>query len=268
MKSRLQCFIVCLFAFLIFCFNKNATATSLVQVSRDSFGQGTVYESFEEPADLANGNYHSNSTVNNVFLPGAYGSYTFSQSGIKLTAPIPNIEKDYYPEIAICSTARSFGLNVYGGLNLSNQPPDGTHYLVEYGSSSILFSPFALELPYGVKKFGGYWFMSGQTPGSDRLQIDAYGLSNQYLGSVLVLAASTIDKDWSNNFYGFTTNDESYIKTVKVNYWSYTTNVCNPGCDMLMFSVPEPPEEALLVAFVAISALYFLLRFLKKKKRQ
>ena len=253
--------ICCFFIVLLFCKN---VAAELVRVGLSSFGAKTVYESFEEAIDYSNAIDHTNeSWTGGIVLPGTHSSYTFSQSGVKLTAPIPNIQNtpgNYFRQIVIYDTKETYGLADYGVFNLEHIPPDGRHFLMEYGSSYILFSPFVLTLPYGAERVGAYWFMYGKNYGYDRLQVDAYGLDNQYLGSVLIPAASVLDRDWSNNYYAFETSDGSLIKSIAINYWGGTGYAAHPGLDLLMFEVPEPSTLALLSIAGLITSAQLLFR--------
>ncbi len=250
---------------LVVSFNASA---SLIQVNQASFGANTVYESFEEPIDYANAQDHSNESNDGwIVIPGQYHDYIFSQSGISLTAPIPNTIGTYLPMVSIYRAQQGYGFGVYGTINSSNFPPDGTHFLVEYGSSSTPMAPYVLTLPGdGAIKVGGYWMMSATYSGNqDKIQIDAYGLTNNYLGTVLIPAASVNDSDWSNNFYGFEASDGSVIKKIAINYWTGTTNIGQPGVDMLMF-VPAPePTTMVILAFALGFTLLRRPRYLCKK---
>jgi hypothetical protein len=263
--------IVVALAIVVLLFWAVPAQADLISVARSQFGLGTVYESFEESIDYSNAQDHSNSeSLGSIVLPGKTQNYVFSQSGITLVAPIPNLEGNFLPQIAIYKAQQGLGFADYGSINSSHLPPDGNKFLVEYGSSSVLLAPYELLIPSNTaNKVGGYWMMYGKSFGSDKLEISAYGLTNNLLGTVLVSAASVNDGDWSNNFYGFASSDGAYIKKISINYWTGTTNVANPGVDMLMFDVVPEPSTLCLLAFATICiggfALLYRVSSLPKK---
>ena len=216
-----------------------APAVALVSQERSQFVQNTLYESFEEPIDWTNAQY---GPVTGVF-PGMFRDYTFSQSGVALTYPIPNTLVAGQPKVNIFpANEYSLGMGSYGKI-YPERVPDGTHYLVAVGTDNP--GAFQLTFPYDtVTRVGGFWMMSGVTPGQDRIEVDAYGLSGNWLGSALIPACNA--SDWKNNFYGFAAPDGSYIKTITIVAWINTPNASLPAADNLMFDYALPTDKTWL----------------------
>ena len=135
--------IACLFCCSV-CFGfepkPQATAT-LVQIPQSSFGSNSMQETFNEPPDYSNAT-DSSDTVwpSSMVLPGTYNNYTFTNTGISLTAPIPNVEGDYMPDIMVIdSTYKSIYLGAYGPVYESDIP-GGSWYLIQCGSSQYHFA--------------------------------------------------------------------------------------------------------------------------------
>lgn len=240
-----------------------AEAVELIQIGLDQFSSRTVYESFEEARDESNSISYNGSYDDWIIIPGLAPTpsqshdYVFSQSGIALTSPIPNYLGSNQPEIAIYKRQQGLGFGDYGTIHSTIALPDGDHFLVERGASDDehSLSPFMLTMPSDkVTKIGGYWMLyANNLGGADYLQVDAWGLGNELLASIKIPAASVSDGDWSNNFFGFTTNDGSFIKKIGINYWDGTENVGRPGVDMLMFDVVPEPSALCLLAFAGLS---------------
>ena len=243
---------------MVLAFVPGAATADLVQVGLADFGPNTVRESFEEAPDYTNASEDTDNQTypNGLVIPGKNSAYTFMQSGVQLTAPIPNTRgtgNQPHQGITIVRAEEGHGFSSYGSVNKASQLPDGDHYLLEWGSSLTPFSPFVLTLPGdGATKVGGYWILYGTSPGNDKLQVDAYGIADQYLGSILIPAPYVAD--WKSSFVGFKTSDGSYIKSIAINYWTGTSNARYPGVDMLMFDVaPEPiPGDANLDGVVGV----------------
>ena len=264
MKIRNSGLAVCVFMAIAFCFCKT-TLAELVSTSLTSFTENTTtrYESFEETVNYASGNVKDRDGCDyagQYVMPGTLSAYTFSQSGAKLIT-VPNVQNTkFQSQVVVVHAKFSYSFNQYGGLSQSSPTIDGTHFIVQFTVSSESSLPYTFELPYNVSSIGGYWFCSGRNEGSDQIQINLYDDGKNLIASEHVIAASVSDKDWSNNFAGWTTSDNlASIRYISISCADKDT-ACHAGVDMLMFSVPEPSTIILTIIAGFFSAFYFLLR--------
>jgi len=225
-------------------------AASLVQVGLTDFGSTAVHETFSEPIDYSNAiNSPIEDKPGSMVLVGVSNAYTFSQTGVALTSPIPNTLADYHPQISVVNNKQYFNFGTYGELipNLGSIPGGtGAKVLLEIGSSSVHFDPFILTFPGdGATMVGGNFIMSARYPGQpDQIVVTAYGLTGNLLGTAYISPCDA--SEWADSFYGFRSNDGSPIKSIGINY-SDNPNTGNPGVANLTFvPVPEPSTIALL----------------------
>ncbi|MCX6719857.1 MAG: hypothetical protein NTV36_02005 [Candidatus Staskawiczbacteria bacterium] len=209
----------------------------LTQVLQSSFSPSALHETFSEPIDYSNATNHPyEDKSGSMVVIGNNNSYIFSNTGVTFASPIPNLYGNWLPIISAVKANQDFSFAYYGELmpNSGLIPGGaGAKFLLEAGSSSNHFAPFRLTFPgNGATRIGFNPIMSGQTPGTDRIVITAYGVTNNLLG-ILYAPVCNVTA-WAGNFFGLAMSDGTAIQSIGIDY-STNNNAGNPGIANLMF---------------------------------
>jgi hypothetical protein len=174
-------------------------------VTTASFGPSAVTESFEGYAIDANNPLYT--PGNGYSIPGSVSAYTFTTSGISLTAPIPNNSGN----AILCDYAKgssNWGL-INSSVSSSADVPSGNAFI---GLNAVGGSA-TFTLPLNAGKVG---VLVESAPGT--ITLTAYNSSNVVLGTCSVAGTGQVS-NWASTFLGFNSalNDIAYI-TVSGDY--------------------------------------------------
>jgi hypothetical protein len=237
---------VCFVCFVL-AFSQNAAA-GLKQVPAGELVNPTC-ESFEEAPNYSNAAISPDEFyTGGMVVVGEYGPYTFSQSGLTLTSPIPNVWGNFKPNLTVIKAEEGFGFYDYGSIGSANQLPDGDHFLVEYGSSSNPFPAITFAIPgNGAQVVGGYFTeYANNGLANNYLIAEAYGKAGNNLGSILIPAVNV--SVWKTTPFYFASSDGELITSFSINYWNDNGTIPNVGCpamDNLMFGAALPGDADL-----------------------
>lgn len=267
------------FVFLAILATCGFLSAGIVKYDASAMGTNIVYESFEEAPNYSNATLSSNAAfpgLNSLVLPGKTTSYTFTQSGVRLVSPIPNLEGNNLPQIMIVyATRETLNFGVYGEAS-ADKVPDGTHYLMQYGSSAEQLPAFTIGWDYkNVNRISlkPIMYASSVSP-NDVIQIDVLGgLSNDLLGSVEFPAVTAAN--WKDNQNVFGTDDNTPITgfSIRTKRGAVdTTRFSTPGFDNLQLNLFTPvPEPATIAGIVSIGVMgvgFLVARKFRRKKPQ